>query len=171
MRQKTWQILRFSTSRTSSEGLDVKPRRCRSYTSTAKSCKFEGFLLKKKKKEINCFFCACKVKIINEFWELLVKRRVFFSKNMVFKPFLDPISVSCCQISQHLVCQINIGLYRVFFSKNMVSKHFWTLFPFPVAKFLNIQFVKSSLRDFASEKKKKMLILLQNWKYCQLKMQ
>ena len=138
-------------------------------------------MLKKKKKEINCFFCACKVKIINEFWELLVKRRVFFSKNMVFKPFLDPISVSCCQISQHLVCQINIGLYRVFFSKNMVSKHFWTLFPFPVAKFLNIWFVKSasafigcvksSLRDFASEKKKKMLILLQNWKYCHLKMQ
>merc|ERR1712208_111646 len=33
---------------------------------------------------------------------------------------------------------------RVFFSKNMVSKHFWTLFPFPVAKFLNIWFVKST---------------------------
>jgi hypothetical protein len=37
---------------------------------------------------------------------------VFFKKHG-FQAFLDPISVSCCQISQHLVRQISIGLYRV----------------------------------------------------------
>merc|ERR1712208_266220 len=98
----------------------------------------------------------------------------FFFKKHGFQAFLEPISVSCCQNSQHPVRQISIGLYRVFFfqktwfssifgayfrfllpkfstsgssnqhrplsgvfsSKNMVFKHFWSLFPFPVAKIL-----------------------------------
>jgi len=40
---------------------------------------------------------------------------------------------------------VNFKLFakkRAFFSKNMVFKHFWTPFPFPVAKFRNF-FAKS----------------------------